>query len=59
MIDSQLRTSGVNAEWVLRRMGAVAREHFVPEGARGFAYISTARSRSAAAATWPRRSSRA
>ena len=37
MIDSQLRTSGVNAEWVLRRMGAVAREHFVPEGARGFA----------------------
>ena len=42
MIDSQLRTSGVNAEWVLRRMGAVAREHFVPEGARGFAYIDRA-----------------
>jgi protein-L-isoaspartate(D-aspartate) O-methyltransferase len=42
MIDSQLRTSGVNAEWVLRRMDAVAREQFVPEGARGFAYIDRA-----------------
>ena len=42
MIDSQLRTSGVNAEWVLRRMGEVARERFVPEAARGFAYIDRA-----------------
>ena len=42
MIDSQLRTSGVNAEWVLRRMDAVAREDFVPESARGFAYIDRA-----------------
>ena len=42
MIDSQLRTSGVNAEWVLRRMAAVAREQFVPESARGFAYIDRA-----------------
>lgn len=42
MIDSQLRTSGVNAEWVLRRMDAVAREQFVPESARGFAYIDRA-----------------
>jgi len=42
MIDSQLRTSGVNAEWVLRRMGAVERERFVPEAARGFAYIDRA-----------------
>lgn len=42
MIDSQLRTSGVNAEWVLRRMNAVAREDFVPENARGFAYIDRA-----------------
>jgi protein-L-isoaspartate(D-aspartate) O-methyltransferase len=42
MIDSQLRTSGVNAEWVLRRMDAVAREQFVPEAARGFAYIDRA-----------------
>ena len=42
MIDSQLRTSGVNAEWVLRRMGAVAREQFVPASAKGFAYIDRA-----------------
>ena len=42
MIDSQLRTSGVNAEFVLRRMGAVARERFVPASARGFAYIDRA-----------------
>jgi protein-L-isoaspartate(D-aspartate) O-methyltransferase len=42
MIDSQLRTSGVNAEPVLRRMAEVAREDFVPEAARGFAYIDRA-----------------
>jgi protein-L-isoaspartate(D-aspartate) O-methyltransferase len=42
MIDSQLRTSGVNAEWVLRRMAAVPREDFAPESARGFAYIDRA-----------------
>lgn len=42
MLDSQLRTSGVNAEFVLRRMGEVAREDHVPESARGFAYIDRA-----------------
>ena len=42
MIDSQLRTSGINAEWVLRRMAVVPREDFVPESARGFAYIDRA-----------------
>src|SRR6187399_2091395 len=42
MVDSQLRTSGVNAEPVLRRMSQVARERFVPEAARGFAYIDRA-----------------
>lgn len=42
MLDSQLRTSGVNAEFVLRQMGAVAREDFVPANARGFAYIDRA-----------------
>jgi protein-L-isoaspartate(D-aspartate) O-methyltransferase len=42
MIDSQLRTSGINAEPVLRRMAEVAREDFVPEAARGFAYIDRA-----------------
>lgn len=42
MLDSQLRTSGVNAEFVLRRMGDVPREDFVPASARGFAYIDRA-----------------
>jgi protein-L-isoaspartate(D-aspartate) O-methyltransferase len=39
MIDSQLRTSGVNEPWVLARMSAVAREDFVPASARAVAYI--------------------
>lgn len=39
MIDSQLRTSGVNSEAVLARMLAVPREDHVPESARGTAYI--------------------
>jgi protein-L-isoaspartate(D-aspartate) O-methyltransferase len=39
MIDSQLRTSGVNAEFVLRRMMAVAREDHVPAQLRSLAYI--------------------
>ena len=42
MIDSQLRVSGVNAEIVRERMGAVPREDFVPEAARGFAYMDRA-----------------
>jgi len=42
MIDSQLRTCGVNAEFVLQRMNAVAREEFVPETVRGIAYIDRA-----------------
>lgn len=42
MIDSQLRTSGVNAAPVLARMGAVPREDFVPAGARGVAYMDRA-----------------
>jgi protein-L-isoaspartate(D-aspartate) O-methyltransferase len=42
MIDGQLRTSGVNAEWILRRMAEVPREGFVPEAARGHAYIDRA-----------------
>src|SRR5690606_40643849 len=42
MIDSQLRTEGVNAEWVLRRMADVPRERFVPESARAMP-TSTAR----------------
>ncbi|MBX7541543.1 protein-L-isoaspartate O-methyltransferase family protein [Qipengyuania sphaerica] len=42
MIDSQLRTSGVNEAFVLERMGTVAREDFVPEGAKGTAYMDRA-----------------
>lgn len=42
MIDSQLRTSGVNDEFVLTRMLAVPREEHVPAGARGTAYIDRA-----------------
>jgi protein-L-isoaspartate(D-aspartate) O-methyltransferase len=42
MIDSQLRTSGVNAPFVLERMSSVAREEFVPANARGIAYIDRA-----------------
>ncbi|WAT17174.1 protein-L-isoaspartate O-methyltransferase [Aurantiacibacter sp. MUD11] len=39
MIDSQLRTSGVNAPFVLKRMNQVAREDFVPAASRGIAYM--------------------
>ena len=42
MIDSQLRTSGVNAGFVLARMGSVAREDFVPSASRGVAYVDRA-----------------
>ncbi|MFC0589834.1 protein-L-isoaspartate O-methyltransferase [Novosphingobium aquiterrae] len=42
MIDSQLRPSGVNDEWLLAAMGSVPREDFVPAGARGHAYIDRA-----------------
>ncbi len=42
MIDSQLRTSGVNAPFVIARMGAVERADFVPAAARGLAYVDRA-----------------
>ena len=42
MIDSQLRTSGVNEPFVLEHMGTVAREDFVPEAAKGTAYMDRA-----------------
>jgi len=42
MIDSQLRTSGVNSPFVIARMGAAPRENFVPAEARGYAYIDRA-----------------
>ncbi|NNC52423.1 MAG: protein-L-isoaspartate O-methyltransferase [Erythrobacter sp.] len=42
MIDSQLRTSGVNEPFVLERMGTLSREDFVPENAKGTAYMDRA-----------------
>jgi protein-L-isoaspartate(D-aspartate) O-methyltransferase len=42
MIDSQLRTSGVNEPWVLAAMASIAREDFVPEPMRDAAYIDRA-----------------
>jgi len=42
MIDSQLRTSGVNEAFVLNRMSTVAREDYVPEGAKEIAYMDRA-----------------
>jgi protein-L-isoaspartate(D-aspartate) O-methyltransferase len=42
MIDSQLRTSGVNEPWVLEAMNAVPREDFVPQNARAAAYTDRA-----------------
>jgi protein-L-isoaspartate(D-aspartate) O-methyltransferase len=42
MIDSQLRTSGVNDPAILAAIGRVAREDFVPEAWRAAAYIDRA-----------------
>ncbi|MEE4317314.1 MAG: protein-L-isoaspartate O-methyltransferase [Erythrobacter sp.] len=42
MIDSQLRTSGVNEEYVLARMLAVPREDFLPPEKSALAYIDRA-----------------
>lgn len=42
MIDSQLRTCGVNEPWVLAAFARVAREQFVPGPAREAAYIDRA-----------------
>ncbi len=42
MIDSQLRVSGINQEWLLAAMARVPREDHVPVAARGHAYIDRA-----------------
>lgn len=42
MIDSQLRVSGINEDWLLAAFARVAREDFVPAAARGHAYIDRA-----------------
>ena len=38
MIDSQLRTSGVNEPWVLAAMARLPREDYVPDAAKAAAY---------------------
>lgn len=42
MVDSQLRTSGVNEPWVLARMLTVPREDYVPDAIRSAAYVDRA-----------------
>jgi protein-L-isoaspartate(D-aspartate) O-methyltransferase len=42
MIDSQLRTSGINEPWVLAAMARVPREDFVPDNAKAAAYTDRA-----------------
>ncbi|MDE2596235.1 MAG: protein-L-isoaspartate O-methyltransferase [Sphingomonadales bacterium] len=42
MIDSQLRTSGVNEPWVLTAMNSLPREDFVPAALRDTCYIDRA-----------------
>ena len=42
MIDSQLRTCGINQDWLLAVFERTAREQFVPAEARGHAYIDRA-----------------
>ena len=39
MVDSQLRTSGVNTPWVIAAMGALPRENYAPSGLRSTAYM--------------------
>ncbi|MEP7349722.1 MAG: methyltransferase domain-containing protein [Sphingorhabdus sp.] len=42
MVDSQLRTSGVTAAWVIAAMGGVARENFAPDTLKTTAYMDRA-----------------
>lgn len=42
MIDSQLRVSGINQDWLLAAISRVPREDYVPVQARGHAYIDRA-----------------
>jgi protein-L-isoaspartate(D-aspartate) O-methyltransferase len=42
MVDSQLRVSGVNEDWILAAMGREPREDHVPAAAREHAYIDRA-----------------
>src|SRR5215813_3228199 len=42
MVERQLRRRGISDERVLRAMGEVPREHFVPEGVRRSSYNDSA-----------------
>ena len=42
MVDSQLRTSGVNTPWVIAAMGGLPREDYAPTGLRSTAYMDRA-----------------
>lgn len=42
MVDSQLRTSGVNTPWVIAAMGRLPREDYAPPALRGTAYMDRA-----------------
>ena len=39
MIDSQLRTNGVTAAWIVKAMGELPRETFLPAGKEALAYL--------------------
>lgn len=39
MVDSQLRTNGVTAAWIIKAMGELPREKFLPAGKEAFAYL--------------------
>ncbi|HMS21281.1 protein-L-isoaspartate O-methyltransferase [uncultured Sphingorhabdus sp.] len=39
MIDSQLRTNGITEAWIVKAMGELPREKFLPAGKEAFAYL--------------------
>jgi protein-L-isoaspartate(D-aspartate) O-methyltransferase len=39
MVDSQLRTNGITTAWIVKAMGELPRENFLPAGKEAFAYL--------------------
>ena len=39
MVDSQLRTNGITTSWIVKAMGELPRENFLPAGKEAFAYL--------------------
>jgi protein-L-isoaspartate(D-aspartate) O-methyltransferase len=39
MVDSQLRTNGITTAWIVKAMGELPRENFLPSGKEAFAYL--------------------